>query len=87
MMRLSGIVQGVGFRAFVYGLACEMKLAGFVRNDGRDVLIEAEGQPELLEQFARRVVSECPRRARVDHVQTERVEPTGAAGFVIERSR
>lgn len=84
---LSGIVQGVGFRAFVHGLATDMGLAGFVRNDGQDVVMEVEGPAELLEKFRQRVVTEGPRRARVDKVDTQSIPPKASKGFGIQPSR
>ncbi|NJM07299.1 carbamoyltransferase HypF, partial [Candidatus Gracilibacteria bacterium] len=47
-----GIVQGVGFRPFVYGLALRLKLTGFVRNDSGGVTIEVEGAVPRLDDFA-----------------------------------
>lgn len=86
-IRLSGIVQGVGFRAFVHGLAGDAGLTGFVRNDRNDVLIEAEGPQEILEEFAQRLIAERPRRSRIDHVETVAIEPKGSSEFVIQASR
>ncbi len=51
--RVTGVVQGVGFRPFVYGLARRLGLAGFVLNDGDGVVIEAEGDPDALDALAR----------------------------------
>ena len=48
---VQGIVQGVGFRPFVYGLAQKHHLAGFVRNDNAGVMIELEGEPRALDSF------------------------------------
>lgn len=50
---IDGIVQGVGFRPFVYGLALRHGLAGYVLNDANGVTIGAEGSPEQLASFAR----------------------------------
>ena len=48
---VEGVVQGVGFRPFVYGLALKNRLAGFVLNDTAGVTIELEGEPLALENF------------------------------------
>ncbi|MGH8938121.1 MAG: acylphosphatase, partial [Actinomycetes bacterium] len=50
-VRVTGIVQGVGFRPFVHGLAVERGLAGLVGNDTRGVRIEVEGPPEQVSGF------------------------------------
>ena len=87
LITLSGIVQGVGFRAFVHGLATEMGLTGFVRNDGQRLVMEVEGPPESLEQFRQRLVAERPRRSQVDNVDTQVIEPKGSPGFGVQPSR
>jgi hydrogenase maturation protein HypF len=87
LITLSGLVQGVGFRAFVHGLATELGLTGFVRNDGPDVVMEVEGPAESLEQFRRRVVAEGPRRARIDRVDVQSIQPGGSRGFGIQPTR
>ena len=48
---ISGIVQGVGFRPFVHGLATRLRLSGFIRNVTGGVLIEVEGEPQVLDRF------------------------------------
>ena len=57
---VSGIVQGVGFRPFVYGLAARMGLSGFVRNQSSGVLIEVEGEPSALDDFLVDIASRPP---------------------------
>src|SRR3954451_10964877 len=84
--RVRGVVQGVGFRPFVYGLAREHALAGFVLNDGEGVLIEAEGQTDSLEQFAAAIRAEAPPLARVERVEAEPLPPRGETTFRIEAS-
>jgi hydrogenase maturation protein HypF len=85
-VRVGGLVQGVGFRPFVYRLARELDLAGWVRNDGRGVEIEIQGAPSRLEEFLARLRAEAPPLARVDAVEARGrpVEPAGA--FLIEAS-
>ncbi|MGE6167033.1 carbamoyltransferase HypF [Aeromonas rivipollensis] len=64
---LDGIVQGVGFRPFVYGLALRHGLAGYVLNDANGVTIGAEGSPEQLATFARELRELAPPLSRIDH--------------------
>jgi hydrogenase maturation protein HypF len=84
--RVHGVVQGVGFRPFVYGLATRLELAGFVLNDGDGVLLEAEGTTDALDELAAALCSDAPRLARVDAVLAELRPVTGAAGFEIRPS-
>lgn len=61
-----GMVQGVGFRPFVYGLASRLSLSGFVRNTARGVLIEIEGESEAIARFERELLLDLPPLASVD---------------------
>ena len=63
-----GIVQGVGFRPFVYALARKNGLSGLVRNDAEGVRIEVEGAPEYLERFVRALEVDAPPLAAVEYV-------------------
>jgi hydrogenase maturation protein HypF len=67
-IRVSGIVQGVGFRPFVWRLAQELKLAGWVRNDALGVEIHAEGPAEALDALQARLRAEAPVLARIDAI-------------------
>jgi hydrogenase maturation protein HypF len=84
--RVEGTVQGVGFRPFVYRLAGELGLAGWVLNDERGVLLEAEGDPAVLDDFVVRLAADAPPLASVERIATEDVVPTGAPGFAIVAS-
>ncbi len=84
--RVTGTVQGVGFRPFVYGLAERHALAGFVLNDGGGVAIEVEGNPAALDAFAAALTREAPSLARIEAVRSRTVPARGDAGFVIEQS-
>ncbi len=87
-LRVSGIVQGVGFRPFVYGLAMDAGVKGFVLNDPEGVLVEAHADRETLESFAQAIRERAPALARVDSVAVEVV--TGSVplpeGFDIRES-
>jgi hydrogenase maturation protein HypF len=84
-----GVVQGVGFRPFVWRLANELELTGIVRNTGGQVEIEVEGCQGAVEEFASRIRSEAPPRARVEEVELRRSDrSTGiGSGFSIEESQ
>lgn len=81
-----GVVQGVGFRPFVYRLAAEEKLSGFIGNDTEGVTIEVEGSPERIDVFVGRLRAEPPPLARIDSVTLCEMEPSGEAGFRIVES-
>ena len=85
-LRVTGIVQGVGFRPFVFGLAERHRLGGFVLNDGAGVVVEAEGRTAALDAFAAAIAAEAPSLARVDAVTAEQLELRGETGFRIEAS-
>ena len=73
--RVEGTVQGVGFRPFVYRLASELELAGFVLNDERGVLVEVEGGDRAVDGFLRRLAEEAPPLASVEAVRPRDVVP------------
>jgi hydrogenase maturation protein HypF len=85
-LRITGVVQGVGFRPFVHGLAARHQLGGFVLNDGRGVVVEAEGPAEALVAFTDEIVEEAPPLARIDVVEVESIDPGDERKFRIERS-
>jgi hydrogenase maturation protein HypF len=82
-----GIVQGVGFRPFVYALARRHDLAGLVRNDAEGVRIEVEGAPEALDLFLRGIQEDAPPLAAVESVDWQPLAALGDRGFKIEESR
>jgi hydrogenase maturation protein HypF len=83
---VDGIVQGVGFRPFVYGLAVELGLVGFVKNQTGRVLIEAEGESAALDRFLNELKSSAPPLARIEAVDWHAREPTREIAFRIEPS-
>ncbi len=70
-IQVQGLVQGVGFRPFVYRLALEQELRGWVRNDGRGVCIEVEGRSADLDAFECRLPEEVPSPARIERSRTD----------------
>jgi hydrogenase maturation protein HypF len=81
-----GVVQGVGFRPFVYRLAQEEGLSGSIGNDTDGVTIEVEGAVERLDAFVERLRSEMPPLARIDSVTLRELPTTGEVGFQIVAS-
>lgn len=80
-IRVTGVVQGVGFRPFVWKLAHELQLNGWVRNDAAGVDIHAEGR--ALDAFQARLRADAPPLARVDAVTAVAVAPAGYPDFRI----
>ena len=85
-VEVRGAVQGVGFRPFVYRLATELGLAGWVLNDVRGVEVEVEGPAASLEVFRARLEAEAPPRAVVRSVSVSWHEPEGFHAFEIRKS-
>ncbi len=83
---IHGAVQGVGFRPFVYRLARELHLRGWVGNTAQGVLIEIEGEAAPTEAFRLRVGAECPPPARVQSLEPTYLDPIGLDGFEIRSS-
>lgn len=78
-IRVRGIVQGVGFRPFVYRVATELGVAGSVRNDGAGVLIDAQGTAVALDVLVARLRAEPPPLAQVDAVEVGPTLPASPA--------
>jgi len=86
-VRVTGVVQGVGFRPFVHRLAARHRLDGWVRNTAGEVQIEVEGAPDALEGFLTELGTTAPPLARIERIDVERRPAAGAAGFAIAESR
>ncbi len=84
--RIKGIVQGVGFRPFVYNLARTNGLKGFVSNTSEGVYIEVEGPPEFLDAFHRAIVDEKPPLAHITSVDSVEQPLKAYADFTIHKS-
>jgi hydrogenase maturation protein HypF len=83
---VNGIVQGVGFRPFVYELASALRLNGFVRNSAGSVLIEIEGEPRDLDQFLTELAIRHPPLAHIHSLRWSAQPPQGDSTFRIEPS-
>ncbi len=82
-VRIEGIVQGVGFRPFVHGLAAGLGLAGFVGNDQAGVFVEVEGGAEPVGKFLDELERHPPPLAVVERVTSRQLPTIGSAGFTI----
>ena len=85
-VEIHGAVQGVGFRPYVYRLATELALAGWVINDTRGVFIEVEGDETALARFLERLSSEKPPRAIIHSIDSEWLDAIGYSRFEIRHS-
>ena len=83
---IEGVVQGVGFRPFVYRVAQRFEVRGYVLNSSEGVVIEAEAEEAALDQFLAALSAELPPLARIDELKISAVEPLGDSGFTIRQS-
>ena len=81
-----GIVQGVGFRPFVYRLATHLLLKGYVRNDTFGVFIDVEGKREQLDKFINSMLDSPPPQALIEKIQWQNLPLTGYTTFEIKDS-
>jgi len=81
-----GVVQGVGFRPFVYQLATKYNLGGWVCNTSGDVKIEVEGEEESIEQFLLALREQAPPLSRVEDITVTQRPPANYANFEIRHS-
>jgi hydrogenase maturation protein HypF len=85
-IHVNGVVQGVGFRPFIYGLAVRYGLAGWVRNTSAGVDIEVTGEPPALDDFTRAITAEAPPLSRIESVISEAITVNGYTRFEIRHS-
>ncbi len=85
-VRVTGVVQGVGFRPFVYVTATRLGLSGAVRNDSAGVLAEVEGPADAVERFVAAMSAGAPPLADVQRVEVEQIAAQTTVGFRIEES-
>jgi hydrogenase maturation protein HypF len=85
-VRVTGTVQGVGFRPYVFRLAGELSLGGYVLNDAHGVLIEVEGSATVVDRFLERLPSEAPPLAVLERVSVDERAPSGDVAFAIRKS-
>ena len=83
---IQGLVQGVGFRPFVYGLAQELHLSGWVMNSTTGVTVEVEGEADAVAAFLLRLDTDKPPRAAIHSLEPVYLDPRGYADFRIRPS-
>lgn len=86
LIRVRGIVQGVGFRPFIYRLARKHSISGRVRNSGSGVIIEAEGEHADLDSFQSAIASQAPPLAVITELTIEPAQQNRFSSFQIEKS-
>ena len=83
---IRGAVQGVGFRPFVYRLATQLGLTGWVKNTSQGVFVEVEGPAPALSEYVRRVDEERPPRSFIASLEATYLDPVGFASFEVRPS-
>lgn len=86
-IRVRGVVQGVGFRPFVYRLACANTLKGWVHNAEEGVEIHLEGAETSLQAFVRALKAQPPPAASIAEIEVQAVDPVGLREFTIRESQ
>lgn len=85
-INIQGIVQGVGFRPFIFNLADSHQLSGFVSNNPQGVIIEIEGDSYKINQFVNDIKLKAPPIAVITDINSQQIAPTGVTGFSITKS-
>jgi hydrogenase maturation protein HypF len=85
-IHITGIVQGVGFRPFVYGLAARYDLRGWVCNTSAGVDIEVDGPSDVLDRFVTALTVEAPPLAHIDAIEVSEIASNGFTSFEIRHS-
>lgn len=84
--RIEGIVQGVGFRPFIYTIATRYNLKGYVLNDSQGVEVSIEGSEKDIENFELALKNELPPLARVDSIEKKKLDREHFEEFIIQSS-
>lgn len=86
-LKIKGIIQGVGFRPFVYSLALKNNLKGYVLNDTEGVLIEVEGKERDIENFLKEIEKSAPPLSKIEEIEKEYLPLSHFISFVIRESK
>ncbi len=85
-IEVKGVVQGVGFRPFVYGLAAALDLKGWVLNTSSGVVIEIEGSSKAIDQFLKDLIKKAPPLSSIEQVESRSIPRNGYERFEIRES-
>jgi len=85
-IRITGIVQGVGFRPFIFNLAKSHNLKGYVLNDTQGVLIEVEGEHDVINKFVNSIKTDAPIHSKIDNIMVDDGALKEFSGFEIKKS-
>ncbi|NIP29817.1 MAG: carbamoyltransferase HypF [Candidatus Dadabacteria bacterium] len=85
-LKISGVVQGVGFRPFIFRLASKLGLSGWVSNSTEGVVVEIEGRKEDLQNFIEYLHTEKPIHCVIDNIKKSELSPVGDEVFEIKSS-
>ncbi|MFA6582847.1 MAG: carbamoyltransferase HypF, partial [Elusimicrobiaceae bacterium] len=86
-IKITGVVQGIGFRPFIYRIAAENNISGFIFNSSEGVFIEAEGSESSVAAFLSAIRTKAPPASVLNSVEEETVPARGESGFSIVKSR
>ncbi len=86
-LKINGIVQGIGFRPYVFSLAQKFDLKGWVRNGSGGVLLEIEGEEEKISSFCRQLICNPPSLAKIDKVEQRTIPLRNFQSFEINSSQ
>ena len=85
-VKITGLVQGVGFRPFIYRLAHKHHLKGFVENNNLGVRVIVEGNKDDLNNFTNDIIPESPQASSIEHINSKEITVRHFDSFVIEKS-
>jgi hydrogenase maturation protein HypF len=86
VISVQGVVQGVGFRPYIYRIAVKHRLSGWVRNTSGNVKIEVEGEQSRVEAFVNELKKNAPPQSRIERIEIEFAPVIGYSKFIIQQS-
>lgn len=87
LYKVSGIVQGVGFRPFIYQLAKKYELCGYVYNSSQGVIIHIEGSSNNIDKFTKDLIKQAPPLSKIESVIVDDVDTMDFKEFIIKKSK